>query len=46
VLVVSESGYVQVGWTPSSSPGKIDAAVSCWIDPPEQPFPKEYRISP
>src|SRR5437879_1406858 len=31
---------------PSSRPGKIEAAVFCWIEPPEQPLPSVYLISP
>src|SRR2546429_9046908 len=31
---------------PSSRPGKIEAAVFCWIEPPEQPLPIVYLISP
>jgi len=37
--VVSASEYVQVGWMPSSRPGKIDATVSWPIEPPDQPLP-------
>ncbi len=44
--VVIESGKSQATCTPSSSPGKIDAAVFCWIEPPEQPLPATYFTSP
>ena len=44
--VPNTSGKAALGRMPSSRPGKIDAAVFCWIDPPEQPLPIVYLIGP
>ena len=45
-LLVPETGIVDYKAVAKSYVGKIEAAVFCWIDPPEQPLPIRYLISP
>ena len=40
------SGNAIEGLTPSSNPGKAWVMVSCWIAPPEPPFPTVHFGTP